>query len=263
VTNHAEFTERAVVVTASDLGLCVGVNEGARRALEAGLVSGASLIVVAPFAKEAVRRCGGALGIQLTLSSEHELLDLRPLTDSPSLLGGGGGFPRDARDAAAHADPAEVDREFRSQIERAVAWGVAPTFLSSHDDVVARELALFDIFLDLAEEYRLPIRHGYDLGPVGVDAAKLARERGHFVAASTVNWSAPDSAPLDNVLSSLPSGVSELIVSPSVSTMESHAVLSDAEHRCATLDALEAHPPQEIASRHHVAWRSWSDLKPA
>ena len=47
---------RGVIVTASDAGLCVGVNEGIRVALTEGYVSGASLLVAAPFAREAVRR---------------------------------------------------------------------------------------------------------------------------------------------------------------------------------------------------------------
>jgi predicted glycoside hydrolase/deacetylase ChbG (UPF0249 family) len=218
------------------------------------------LIVVAPFAREAVHRLGPRLGVQLTLSAEHEMMELRPVTHAPSLLGGRGGFPVDAADAAEHADPDEVHREFRAQIERARLLGVGPVFLASHDDVVARELSLFDVFLGLAEEYRLPIRHGYDFGPNGLDAAELARERGHFVAASTVNWSAGGRS-IDEVLAGLPSGVSEVIVSPAVESEETAAILGDAAMRVATLKALELVDLREAAARHGVAWLSWEDLR--
>ncbi len=251
---------RGVLVTASDAGLCYGVNEGIRQARAHGVISGVSLLVVAPFAREAVHRLGGDVGIQLALSSEHELLELRPVTYAPSLLGGRGGFPVSAEDAAEHADPEEVHREFRAQIERSRILGVTPTFLASHDDVVARQLSLFDVFLDLAEEYALPIRHGYDFGSIALDAAALARERGHFVAARTLNWSPRSVLTFAEVLESLPEGVSEIIVSLSEPGDEVSAVLADADERAATLRALFDADPQHLAERAHVAWLSWADI---
>jgi predicted glycoside hydrolase/deacetylase ChbG (UPF0249 family) len=254
---------RGVLVSASDAGLCYSINEGVRRAMSAQLVSGASLLVVAPFAREAVHRLGARLGIQLALSSEHELLELRPVTHSPSLLGGRGGFPVSADDAAEHADPDEVHREFRAQIERAKVLGVEPSFLATHDDVVARQLALFDVFLDLAEEYALPIRHGYDFASSGLDAAALARDRGHFVATRTVNWSADSSVSWDELLDALPDGVSEVIVSPSVPGEEAAAVLSDADRRVRTLEILEDVQPRSAAQRHGVEWLDWNEIRSA
>ncbi len=251
---------RGVIVTASDAGLCVGVNEGIRVALTEGYVSGASLLVAAPFAREAVRRLGGTLGVQLALNSEHEYLDLRPVTYAPSLLGGRGGFPVSASDAAEHADPEEVYREFRAQIERAMILGVTPQFLASHDDVVARHFSLYDVFFDLADEYHLPIRHGYDFGPSALDAADLARERGHFVTATTINWNSDHPDTLDEVIGALPDGVSEIIVSPAVAGMELDAIIADAARRVQDLEALAAARPADIAARHNVVWLNWSDL---
>jgi chitin disaccharide deacetylase len=251
---------RGVLVTASDGGLCFSVNEGLRRALHAELVSGASLLVVAPFAREAVNGTDGQFGIQLALSSEHDLLELRPVTYSPSLLGGRGGFPVSADDAAEHADPEEVHREFRAQIEKAKVLGVEPVFLASHDDVVARQLSLFDVFLDLAEEYELPIRHGYDFGSIGLDAAALARDRGHFVAERTINWSSTSPESLDDLLDHLPVGISEIIVSPAIDGDELHAVLGDAASRSGTLRALGELSPRDLAARHNVAWLHWRQI---
>lgn len=251
---------RGVIVTASDAGLCFGVNEGIARASAVRSIGGASLLVVAPFARDAVRRLAGvALGVQLALSCEHEMLDLRPLVDAPSLRGGRGGLPASAIDAAEHADPDEVRREFRAQLAKAEALGVTPAFLASHDDVVARHLALFDAFLDLAEESRLPIRHGYDFGPIALNAAELARSRGHFVAAATRNWS-PHLGSLDDVLANLPDGVSEIIVSPALAGDEVRATLADADERVATLAALTTESVADVAARHDVRWITWRDV---
>ncbi|MBU6233325.1 MAG: ChbG/HpnK family deacetylase [Acidobacteria bacterium] len=250
--------DRALIVTAADAGLSVAVNEGIRRARSANLISDASLCVVAPFAREAVRRLGPDLGVQLTLSAEHELLELRPVTYAPSLLGGRGGFPLDASDAAEHADPDEVHREFRAQIERAITLGVTPTFLASHDDVVARHLALFDVFLDVAEEYRLPIRHGYTIAGGALHAGRLAEQRGHFVTAATVNWRSTQS--LEAVLAELPQGVSEMIVHVAVPSDELRAVVPDASEREATLRVLEAGHLTSTAHELGIELLSWSKI---
>jgi len=252
-------TSRALIVTAADAGLSVAVNEGVRRVLHRGNATDASLLVVAPFAREAVRRLGSQLGVQLALSAEHEMLELRPVTYAPSLLGGRGGFPIDANDAAEHADPDEVHREFRAQIERAVTLGIEPTFLASHDDVVARHLALFDVFLDVAEEYRLPIRHGYTIAGGALDAARLARQRGHFVPDATINWDG--SVDFETVMAQLPLGISEIIVHVATPSDELRAVVSDASLREGTLDRLEDLRVAETAGRHDIALLGWSRIR--
>jgi predicted glycoside hydrolase/deacetylase ChbG (UPF0249 family) len=251
-------TTRAVLISASDAGLTYGVNEGIRQALASGVVGDASLLVVAPFAREAVARLGTQLGIQLALSAEHELLEMRPVTYSPSLLGGRGGFPIDASDAAEHADPDEVYREFVAQIERAKTLGVTPTFLTSHDDVVARHLALFDVFLDVAEEYALPIRHGYNFGSTSLDATAIARRRGHFVVDHTVNWT--PSTSLLNLLEGLPEGISEVIVHPALDSPDVAAVLDDAATRVTALNELLTLTPADIAKKLGITTLTWPQI---
>jgi predicted glycoside hydrolase/deacetylase ChbG (UPF0249 family) len=71
LSRFAITTSRAVIVTAADAGLSVAVNEAVRRVISVGNVTDASLLVVAPFAREAVRRLGSDLGVQLALSAEH------------------------------------------------------------------------------------------------------------------------------------------------------------------------------------------------
>jgi len=251
-------TTRAVLISASDAGLTYGVIVGIRQALTCGVVGVASLLVVAPFAREAVSRLGTQLGVQLALSAEHELLEMRPVTYSPSLLGGRGGFPIDASDAAEHADPDEVYREFVAQIERAKTLGVTPTFLTSHDDVVARHLALFDVFLDVAEEFALPIRHGYNFGSSSLDATAIARRRGHFVADHTVNWT--PGLPLLELLAGLPEGISEVIVHPAADSPDVAAVLGDAAARTGALDELLALAPTDIREKLGITPLTWAQI---
>lgn len=251
---------RGLIVTASDLGLAWAINEAVQLAAARGNLSGAALNVVAPFARDAVDRVPGDIGVQLVLNAEHERLEMRPVTYAPSLLGGRGGFPLDAADAAEHADPDEVRREFRAQIERAISLGVTPTFLASHDDVVAQHLALFDVFLDVADEYRLPIRHGYDFAGTGLDAAELARQRGHFVADATVNWSSEHALSFPDLITALPTGVSEVIVTLAVPSRSMNAVLADGARRADTFEQFSDLDLRELCAAHGVTLLTWGEI---
>ena len=91
----------------------------------------------------------------LTLNAEHDLYRWGPITHAPSLLDGDGGFPRTAADLWDHADLDEVRRECRAQLERAIYWGFDVSHLDAHLDAVQLKPEFFDVFLDLAEEFRL------------------------------------------------------------------------------------------------------------
>ncbi|NBV26758.1 MAG: ChbG/HpnK family deacetylase [Actinobacteria bacterium] len=141
---------------------------------------------------------------------------------------------------------------------RAKTLGVTPTFLTSHDDVVARHLALFDVFLDVAEEYALPIRHGYNFGSTSLDATAIARRRGHFVVDHTVNWS--PGTPLLQLLEGLPEGISEVIVHPALDSPDVAAVLGDAAARVTALNELLTLTPADIAEKLGITTLTWPQI---
>ena len=101
---------------------------------------------------------GEDIGVHLTLNAELDLYRWAPITQAPSLLDGEGAFPRTVEDVWEHADLDEVRREWRAQIERAVLWGFAVTHLDTHLGGVELKPEFFDVYLDLAEEFRLPVR---------------------------------------------------------------------------------------------------------
>ena len=61
-------------------------------------------------------------------------------------------------EAAAHADPKEVELEITAQIERAKALGIQPTHLDSHMGTLYQNKALFEVFLRVARNNKLPVR---------------------------------------------------------------------------------------------------------
>ena len=90
-------------------------------------------MVPCPWARAAaVEYRGEDVGVHLTLNAEFDLYRWGPITQSPSLLDGDGGFPRTVDDVWDHADLDEVRRECRAQIERAIYWGFDVSHLDAH-----------------------------------------------------------------------------------------------------------------------------------
>ena len=147
---------KLVILSCDDLGSCHAANEGVYQAIRDGAATCTSLMVPAPWARHAAANYDPAddVGVHLTLNAEHSMYRWGPLTHAPSLLSGDGGFPRTIDDLWEHADPEEVDRELRTQIERAMAWGIDVTHLAPHLTAITLRPEFFGIYLDLAVDFR-------------------------------------------------------------------------------------------------------------
>ena len=122
---------RLVIISCDDLGACHASNVGVYDALRDGVATSASLMVPAPWAREAAARVPRR-GRRRAPHPERRAraVPLGPGDAAPSLLDGEGGFPRTVEDLWDHADLEEVRRECRAQIERALVWGFDVTHLA-------------------------------------------------------------------------------------------------------------------------------------
>lgn len=222
---------RLVILNADDLGLCHAANTGTYDALREGLCTSATLMVPCPWAREAAAEYRGEdVGVHLTLNSEFDLYRWGPLTHAPSLLDGDGGFPRTVTDLWDHADLDEVRRECRAQIERAILWGFDVSHLDSHMGALQLRPEFFDVYLDLAVEFALPLRlSGASTERViGFPFRRLAADEGvvapdHFVHVGGVG----SRRVVEAALSDLRPGVTELYVHPATDTPEVRAIGTD------------------------------------
>jgi chitin disaccharide deacetylase len=223
---------KLVILSCDDLGSCHAANIGVYSALRDGLATCASIMVPAPWARHAAMMYSGEdIGVHLTLNAEHPLYRWGPITYAPSLLSGDGGFPRDIDDLWEHADPSEVLRECRAQIERAILWGFDVSHLAPHLSAITLRPEFFDVYLELAHEFRLPIRLPSTISPerAGFPFRRLAAEEGvvfpdHF----DHNWNAGSRERVFDALVNLQPGVTEIHVQPAIDTAEVRALAGDA-----------------------------------
>lgn len=227
--------KRVLIISADELGASHAANNGVYEALRSGLASTASLMMPAPWSREAASRYRGEdVGVHLTLNAEHDLYRWGPITHAPSLLDGDGGFPRTVEDLSDHADLDEARRELKAQIERAILWGFDVSHLDSHLGSLTQRPEFFDLYLDLAVEFSLPIRlpGAEHERLVGFPFRRLAAEEGLLF---------PDHLPLghgvggrrhlERVLHDLAPGVTEIRLHPTIDSPEQRAFDQHWPHR--------------------------------
>jgi hypothetical protein len=261
--------DRVLIITCDDLGLSHATNVGVYEALRTGVATSATLMVPCPWAREAASRHRGEdVGVQLTLNAEFDRYRWGPITHAPSLLDGDGGFPRTPDDLWDHADLDEVRRELRAQIERAILWGFDITHLSSHLGTLQRRPEFFDLYLDLAVDFRLPLRLGGAAGEqsAGFPFRRLAAEDGvvfpdHFTFADGIG----SRRQFEKALHDLQPGVTELSVHPAIDTPEIRSFAPEWPGRVDDLHLLcfdkELPRTLERAGVHLISYRPLRDLQ--
>jgi hypothetical protein len=269
---------RLLIVNADDFGMCHGQNEGTMRANKGGLATSCSLMVPAPWCGHAVHLLKEnpqiPFGLHLTLVSEYVHYRWKPVAPSntvPSLLDESGHFPTDDRFAQhlMHADLGDVEREFRAQIEAALAAGLKPTHLDSHYHTHELREDFFEMTVELAIEYGVALRVGH-------------RSRAESLLARGLP--APDQGVLDcgryppgelgsvlaKALRELPCGLSEWGLHPGVVTDELKAVMAHPlvdgvtgtpEGRRATLNFVTSEEARAIVSEEGIELLSYEPLQ--
>jgi chitin disaccharide deacetylase len=263
-----ESGTRLLIVSCDDLGSSHAANVGTYEALREGLGTSAGLMVPCPWAREAAARYRGEdVGVHLTLNAEWDVYRWGPITRAPSLLDGDGGFPRTVEDMWDHADLDEVAKELRAQVERAILWGFDVSHLDSHLGALVRRPEFFDVYLDLAVEFGLPVRLpgpaaereiGFPFRALAADAGVLApdevvRLRGRSLRSA-----------LERALFEAGPGVTEVLAHPAVDSAELRALCPDWASRVDHHDGLvHDHDLRALALRAGVRFLGYRPLREA
>ena len=155
---------KLLIVHADDVGMTHSVNAATIAALESGAVNSASIMVPCPWFLEiaayAKAHPAADFGLHLTLTSERVYYRWGPVASRdqvPSLLDELGYFHLDWTPAV-RIDPQQVELELRAQIEHALASGIRPTHLDSHQyRLMQSGKELFEALLRVAHDYHLPV----------------------------------------------------------------------------------------------------------
>jgi predicted glycoside hydrolase/deacetylase ChbG (UPF0249 family) len=228
-------SSRRLIINADDFGISRGVNIGIMEAAEAGTVTSASVMVNLPDFDDAVERSAScpelSLGLHLNLTVGSPLTNARSLTRRDtgefyslrSLL---------ARASLGLIEPADVTAECLAQIDRMLDAGVVPTHLDSHRHVhahpafsrpvinAATARGIFQVRVP-CEPLRMNAGDwGAGVKKLGLRIAAALTKRGpdrdhdHHFAGVSLQGGKVFASRLVDLISSLPSGTTELMTHP-------------------------------------------------
>ncbi len=162
VTSSSRAEDIRLIVRGDDLGMTQGSIVAFEKGFKEGVLTCASVLVVAPWFEAAAdlirRNPGWCIGVHLCLIGEWQGYRWRPVLpwgNVPSLVDADGFlFPAPDELWSNRPKPEEIEAEFRAQINLALKKGVKPQYIDLHyaanDDVKK-------IIRKLSKEYGLPI----------------------------------------------------------------------------------------------------------
>ncbi|HBY63510.1 MAG TPA: hypothetical protein DEH78_27105 [Solibacterales bacterium] len=155
--------KKRLMVHADDAGMCHSVNVATIKALTAGAVQSASIMMPCPWVSEmaawARENTKMDLGLHLTLTSEWVHYKWRPIAAPaavPGLLDPDGYLWRDVRSVATRATAQEVETELKAQIAYARKLGIAFTHFDTHMGTLYARPDYFEVYTKLAKQNQVP-----------------------------------------------------------------------------------------------------------
>ena len=208
---------------------------------------------------------GFSIGVHLTLTCEYLGYRWRGLTNGASLHDGEGFFPTTTAVALQRVDAADARVECRVQIETALSWGVDVTHLDSHMDVVQARTDLYEIYLDLAEEFGLPVRMFSWEGTEkqGFQTRERAEARGLLFNEYLVYpWPRRTRDVFFDEIPTLPAGVSEIFAHPVLDGEELRAYdTENADIRAHDAVCLTDRTVSDLLDQHSIKRISFRELR--
>ncbi len=258
--------DRLLIVNCDDLGSSQSANAATFRAMTEGIATSATLMVPCPWARHAAAMFAGRdVGVHLTLTSEYPLYRWRGLTAGASLHDKDGFLPGTTAEAVDRLAADEARAECRAQVETALRWDIDVTHLDVHMNVLQARSDLFDIYLDLAAEFRLPVRMMSEARDAsqGIDARRRAAARQILFNDHIVYpWPRTTRDVFIETVPKLPPGVTEIFAHPVADGPELRAYdTENAGIRTHDADCLVDPEVADLLDRHAIRRISYRPLR--
>lgn len=271
---------KLLIVHADDIGVSRSQNVATEKAYESGAITSGSVMVPCPwfpdFAAYYREHPGLDVGIHITLTAEWDYYKwggISPAGEIPSLLDEYGHLYPTVEAVAQHAVPAEVEKEVRAQIQRAMALGLKPTHLDTHMGTMLVIPQLAPVYLKLGKEYGLPLlipREWLQMIPADQRDAVAAQ---YVFLEGLYMIEGPDSTKAwpqryEEMIARMGPGLNQLIV---------HLALDDSEMRAVTvnhpdfgsawrqrdLDFVTSAAFKQMLKAHDIKLVSWGQIRDA
>lgn len=269
---------KLLIIHADDLGVAHAQNQASFAALDSGPVNSASIMVPCPWLEEVAAYArvnpGADLGLHFTLTSEWRFCKWGPVAPQntvSSLVDSVGYFHVDCDGMAERALPEEAERELRAQIERAKKMGIEPTHFDTHMGCLYwTNLPLFNLYLKLGREYKVPLRLGRNALKAlpepfqqAVNADDIVID--HIYSATPEDFQGGMTAYYEKVLHSMQPGVNEIVIHLAYDNTEMQGMTFDhpdwgAAWRQADFDFFTSENCRKIMREEGIQTITWREV---
>lgn len=268
---------KLLIIHADDVGVSHSENSATISALEKGTINSAAIMVPCPWFPEIASYARAHpdfdWGLHLTITAEWKYLKWHGVTDSyhiPGLINSEGYFYESVEEAVEHGKVAEVEKEIRAQIEKAIAFGIKPTHLDPHMNGLFGSLDFFRTYFKIGKEYKIPV-----LVPIKIlrDPA-FKKEAGDYPALIVSHIQlhpgiTPDRWPeaYDSAIASIKPGLYELVLHLAYNDEEMKAVTTgkthwwDAAWRQRDYDYVTSERFKNILSKNNIQLVTWKQIQ--
>ena len=276
--------DRVVIVHADDIGMCHAANAAFWEDQAFGIVTCGSVMMPCSWVPEMAAWCRqhpeADVGVHITLTCEWQDYRWGALsTRDPAsgLLDQDGYMWHSNEQVHAHMDPAAAIVEMRAQIDAALAMGIDVTHIDTHMGTVMHP-QLIAAYVQLAVEYRVPAMLPYipenRMAQWGIEPSVGRAMLAQLDALIASGFPVLDHIcatqegddrlePRQRLFSSVPVGLTHLLLHPSVPGYDIEAISGSASYRIADYQAflrpeLRAH----VAAQgiHLIGYRTLRDL---
>lgn len=188
--SYSQQNAARLIVRGDDMGFSHSGNEALIKCYKEGIETSIEVIAPSPWFPEAVKMLqetpGIDVGVHLALTSEWENIKWRPLSDCPSLKDSNGYFfpmvnPNKNYPGKSISENkwtiADVEKEFRAQIEMSLKLIPRISHLSSHMGCTGLTNEVKALTARLASEYKIPVKPELDdVINIGFDAPHKTTE---------------------------------------------------------------------------------------
>ncbi len=174
---------KVIIMHVDDVGMSYDSNMGAIKAIEEGVANSLSVMMPCPWVPGFVHYLKNHpktdAGLHLTLTSEWKDYRWGPLAGKanvPNLVDEEGAMWRNVQGTATHATADDIEKEIRSQLDRARTMGFEPTHMDSHMGTLFARADYLERYLKVGMEQKIPVMfpggHDYmimkDIGATGL-----------------------------------------------------------------------------------------------
>lgn len=233
-----------------------------------------------PFVEWAKKEPGADVGVHLTLTSEWKTWRWSTLVNPgevPGLIDSDGKMWHSVEQVVMNAEPEEVEKELRAQIEKMLSLGYHPTHIDTHMGTLYGSPEFLKVFLRVAEEYKIPA-NAIDLSNPKV--AGFYKAEGYPVTPEVVdmlnNYKLPR---LDNfgsvpkgksyqevkdnfmeLVNSLEPGITEIIFHPSFETENMKTITGSWQQRAWEADMFADEEIKQFFADNDIIHTTWREI---